>query len=303
MSTFCPRCGSARLPQAPFCAACGHSFGAVDGPPPTSDGESAEFEGGGDRASSPSSVAAVALDPLPSPSERPSTTLLRPRRRSLVVAIGAAVLVVALLASAVYGYTTSQTLDHTKANLATTTANLATTSDSLTSTQGELGSTKANLATESAARSQADANVTRLNSQVSGLQSQLDARDACVTALKADEGQLQTISGEQTTEFNLSATGSKWAKANDTYISALKDVATDYYNAFSDAWDASYASANSWVAAGNSAASRGSQALKTYNTEIDAINAATKKIDSQMTSLSKSITNTLSLCSAAAGSL
>ena len=303
MSTFCPRCGSARLPQAPFCAACGNRFGAIDGPPPTSDGVGADFEGGRDLASPPSPVAAVAPDPLPSPSERPSTTLLKPRRRSLMIATGAAVLVVALLASAVYGYTTSQTLDHTKANLATTTNNLATTADSLTSTQGELDSTKANLATEAAARSQADANVTQLTNQVSGLQSQLAARDACVTALKADEGQLQTISREQTTQFNRSAKGSAWAIANGAYISALKDVANDYYNAFSDAWDGSYATANSWIADGNSAVSSAAQALSVYNVEIGKMNAGTTKIEGEMTALDKSITNTLSLCGAAAGSL
>jgi hypothetical protein len=310
MATYCPRCGASRRQQAQFCAGCGFRFGVLDGPPaqpaavtfplpepsPTTTGpEVGNLDGSGDLPFPANPATTPTPDQSTPPSEGPSTTASMMRRRPLVVAIGAAVLVVALLASAVYGFTTSQTLDRTNANLATTT-------DSLTSTQGELGSTKADLTTEAEAHSQADASVARLNNQVSGLQSQLEARDACVTALRADEAQLQKISREQTTQFNRGAKGSDWAKANDLYISALKEVAADYYNAASNAWDGSYSAANSWVATGNGAASRAAQALTSYNTEVGKMNAGTKKVEAEEAALSASITKTLSLCDAAAGS-
>jgi chromosome segregation ATPase len=216
--------------------------------------------------------------------------------------MGAAVLVLALVASAAYGFTTNQSLERTNANLDTTAANLASTTDTLTSTQGELESTKTDLTTEADAHSQADASVERLNNQVSGLQSQLEARDACVTSLRADEAQLQKISREQTTQFNRGAKDSALVKADVAYTGALIEVADDYYNATTNAWDGSYSAANSWIAAGNSAASRATQALKTYNAEISKINAGTKKVEAEDVALSDSITKTLSLCNAAAGS-
>src|SRR5664280_1709483 len=181
MATYCPRCGASRLQQAQFCAGCGFRFGVLDGPPAqpaavtfplpepsttTTGPEVGNLDGSGDLPFPANPATTPTPDQSTPPSEGPNTTASMMRRRPLVVAIGAAVLVVALLASAVYGFTTSQTLDRTNANLATTNANLATTTDSLTSTHGELDSTKANLTTEAGARSQAEANVTRLNSQV-----------------------------------------------------------------------------------------------------------------------------------------
>jgi hypothetical protein len=316
MATYCPRCGASRLQQAQFCAGCGFRFGVLDGPPAqpaavtfplpepstTTGPQGGNLNGSGDLPFPANPATTPTPDQSTPPSEGPSTTASMMRRRPLVVAFGAAVLVVALLASAVYGFTTSQTLDRTNANLATTNANLATTTDSLTSTQGELGSTKSDLTSEAEAHSQADASVARLNNQVSGLQSQLEARDACVTELRADEAQLQKISREQTTQFNRSAKDSALVKADVAYTSALKEVADDYYNAYSDAWNGSYATANSWVAEGNSASSRAAQAVKLYNAEIAKINAGTTKVDGEMAALSDSIIKTLGLCNAAAGS-
>jgi hypothetical protein len=314
MSTFCPRCGTSRLPQAKFCAGCGFDFEATDRfalplAPAAAPLEAATLatevpiiEVAEDFAVVASPMIPLFSEPLPALSPEPTTPRSKRPRRSLVVAAGAAVLVLALLASAVYGFTTNQSLERTNAKLGTTAANLASTTDTLTSTQGELGSTKTDLTTEADAHSQADATVERLNNQVSGLQSQLEARDACVASLRADEVQLQKISREQNTQFNRGAKDSALVKADVAYTSALIEVAHDYYNAFSNAYDGYYATANSWVAEGNSASSRAAQAAKLYNAEISKINAGTKKVDAEGAALSDSITKTLSLCNAAAGS-
>ena len=188
-----------------------------------------------------------------------------------------------------YGFTTTQSLDQSRADL-------ATTRDSLFGTQSQLDATRVNLTNETGTRSKAEAEARRLQNVTAGLQDQLAARDVCVAALKADEEQLQKIQREQTTNFNRSTEDSTLAAAQRSYIAALIEKAQDYYNAFSNAWDGNYTSANSWVVAGNSASRRADALAKTYNTGISKINAGTKKIEGEEAALGESIVRTLSLC-------
>lgn len=306
MPTYCPRCGSPRHPEAQFCATCGFDFSAIDtplaptGPAPLPLGESTHRTSGQGRYIdvAPSDAVPtmplvrpsdVTVDQAPMPADGPTTTYSIAKRRSMAIPLSASIIVVALLGSLVYGFTTTQTLDQSKADL-------SSTKDSLIGAQSQLDSTTANLTKEAGARSEAEAEGTRLQNQVADLQDQLAARDACVAALKADEEQLQQIQREQIANFNRSATDSALVKAGAAYEASLIQKAQDYYNAFSNAWDGNYATANSWVSAGNSASRRADAQVKAYNAEISKINAGTKKIESEEMALSESIAKTLSLC-------
>jgi chromosome segregation ATPase len=209
---------------------------------------------------------------------------------------GTAVLVVALLGSLAFGYTTNQSLNRTTRDLAATRQTLATV-------QSLLADTTTQLNAQTAARARADDDTGRLNNQVADLQNQLAARDACVAALQADEAQLQKIAREQVTQFNRFAEGSDAVKAQNAYVAALKDVALDYGNAESAAWNGNYPSANAWINAGNGAAARAGAQLKLYNAAIGTINAGTKKVEAEEAALAQSIANTLSLCQGSAGTI
>ena len=308
MPSYCPRCGAPRLLQGQFCATCGFSFVAADTqfatevpvalpsaePPPTpSEREVSHLGGTASSAAFPNKAAIAPLDTLPDQRsvlvERSTTTPLMVRRHALAVPIGVGILAVALLASLIYGFTTTRTLDQLKADL--TVANA-----SLTGTQRQLDSTSAELTTEVGARTQAEAEGTRLRNQTAGLQDQLAAKDACVAALKADELQLQKIQREQIANFNRGTETSALAKAAAAYDKALKEQAQYYYNAFSNAWNGNYATANSWVDKGNSAVNRAATQLQFYDAEISTINAGTKKIEGELAALGESITTTVSLC-------
>ncbi len=306
MSSYCPNCGSPRLPQAHFCAGCGVSFGAIDAVQtpsasvmtPPSDAVEGTREARGDGAlggvAEPGlgNFASVQSGPVAAipPVEASEAMSDAPRaRRITALRVGLAALVVALLASVAQGYSTNQTLDHTKTDL-------ADNQEALAGTQSQLDATEGQLSAETSARSQAEGEASHLQRQLSGLQDQLAARDACIAALKADEEELRKIQREQTTNFNRSAEDSALVKADAARDAALLEVAEDYYKAFSNAYDGNFATANSWVAKGNRAVDRADAQLKVYDVEIGKINAGTTKIDGEMAALSASITETLSLC-------
>ncbi len=311
-SNHCIACGYPRLLRAAFCARCGADFRASD----------AEL----DRLASPHAPAgsgplgvtsngvvddAPALDDphrlvsvvqssevgrsADSGATRVDNRPSGPRNRRPVVLVGIGVLMLALLASVAFGYTTNQSLDRSKIDLASNRQTLSTTQSSLTDTTSQLS-------TQTAARSQAESEASGLNNQVSDLQNQLAARNTCVSALQADETQLEKIQREQTTQFNRGAKDSNFAKALDAYVAAVREVSTDYYNAFSQAWDANFSGANLWVGIGNSAVARASAQAKLYNAAIVTINAGTTKVDKEEAALAESITKTLSLCQGATGS-
>lgn len=313
MLSYCPACGSPRLSGAAFCARCGAGFRATDtelASQAPSDTRIAPT--GADIATEP---VLLAESTTPAPSEvmadaesrevggsvpAPATPIgggsPGPKRRVTWLTVASAALIVALLGSLGFGYSTNQSLDRTTQELAATRQILATTQSSLADTTTQLN-------TQTAARAQADDETGRLNNQVSDLQNQLAARDTCVAALQADEAQLQKIQREQVTQFNRSAEGSAFVKAQQAYEAALREVVNDYYNGYSAAWDGNYASANSWIDAGNSAAARASAQLKLFNAAVKTIDAGTAKVDKEEAALAQSITNTLSLCQGAAGTI
>jgi septal ring factor EnvC (AmiA/AmiB activator) len=167
-------------------------------------------------------------------------------------------LAVALVGTGTWGYETGQ-------NLARTEHDLATAKATINQDSSQIAALKTNL---SAANSRSD----DLAAQVTALQARVQNQDACIVALGKAGKLLSDVGTTEVQINNLTAKGSAWAKANDARDTALIAANNDYYNAYSAAWDGSYAAANSWVSKGNAQIDRANKDLDTMDAQIATAN-------------------------------
>lgn len=195
-----------------------------------------------------------------------------PGRRPLF-AIG--LLGLLLVGVTVWGVTTSQNLSATQRDLATTEAQLSASNaeaSKLVSDKGDLTASITQLTTDKSG----------LTTKVAALTGQVGKQTQCIAALNANAAELQRISELQRANFNRTAKGSAWAKAD-------KAAMGDYYKAYRAAFSGRLSTANSWIAKGNAA-------IKTKNAQNKAIDKATSKIEAAETALGSSLAESLSTC-------
>ena len=278
---FCATCGAERAIGAGFCAACGQAFWAS---PVAADVSATPATG----------VELVSVDQGPAPTLAPQASpriqgQSRAGQTSRVVAIVIGVLVVLAVGAVVWGVATTQTLTTTQSQLATANQQLAGTTADLTSSKAQvsqLGSDKGELTSVNGQLTSDKAQLTsdkaQLTATVAQLTDQVSKQTQCISALNANAAELQRISGLASTNFNRSAKGSAWAKADDAAL-------TDYYNAYRSAFSGQLSTANSWIAKGNAA-------IKTKGAQVKIIDAATKKIEGAETALGVALAQSATTC-------
>ncbi len=278
---FCPSCGAERTAGAGFCAACGMAFGAQSVTPNVAPVEQPGLETQDLGPASPPVLAIQTMSPVPGRSAS------GPISRLAAIIIG--IVAVLLVGAIVWGATTAQTLGTTQSQLANTSQQLSGTTTDLTSSKAQvaqLSSDKAELTSANSGLSTDKIHLTsdkaQLTTKVAQLTDQVSKQTQCIAALNANATELQRISGLATTNFNRSAKGSAWAKADTAAI-------TDYYNAYRAAFSGQLSTANSWIAKGNAA-------LKTKSAQVKVIDAATKVIDNAETALSAALARSTTTC-------
>jgi hypothetical protein len=182
---------------------------------------------------------------------------------------------VLLIGALVWGGSTALALASTQTELATTAKNLSRTTSELSGSRAQASQLGAENGLLSADRA-------KLSSDVASMRNQLSKQVTCIAALTANATELQRISGLVTANFNRTAKGSAWAKADSNAI--------DYfYKAYSAAFDRRLSTANSWIAKGNAA-------IKTKNAQIKIIDAATKSIEAAESALATALVQSATTC-------
>jgi len=183
-----------------------------------------------------------------------------------------------------------------EANLQSTRDELTKTSDDLESTTTRLDATKAllestrqSLATEQSAHANAEQRVIQLQSRVL-------AQDNCIQVLKDDVDELQRIRGLMGANFNRTATGSTWATASAARNLAVTNVLSDYYNAYSAAYEGSFSSANSWIVLGNAQLKIAVDQAGVMSSQTEITNGATAQIDTALRAFSQRLTSSYTTC-------
>jgi hypothetical protein len=134
-----------------------------------------------------------------------------------------------------------------------------------------------------------------LAASVANLQARVKNQDACISALATDATTLSQIAEKQGEIHNLTAKGSTWATATLARNAAVTAALSDYYNAYSAAFDGMYGSANTWISRGNAQIGEASRQLATMNTEIAKANLLLDEVDSMLKGYEAS--SNLSICS------
>ena len=277
---FCSACGTERATGAQFCATCGKAYsGPAIEPTPQPVQPLAE--------TSKSQAAAVAVEAW-------GTTPLRVGSRNGPISRPAAVIVgilaVLLVGSIVWGATTAQTLSTTQGQLANASQQLSGTTTDLAASKAQvaqLGSDKGELTSANGQltsdKTQLTSDKTQLTANVAQLTEQVSKQTQCIAALNANATELQRISGLASTNFNRSAKGSAWAKADTAALN-------DYYNAYRAAFSGQLSTANSWISKGNAA-------IKTKSTQSEFItDAATKKVEAAEAALGTALAQSATTC-------
>lgn len=274
---FCPRCGAVRLADAAFCGRCGSSFstGAASAataevqPPAdiTSTRVPAEAPVGAGGAGEAAGIVGA-----PSPAAPLRGAERNATRRTVVVVFTIVAMTVALVGVGYWGYSNSQDLSRTRDELAATRSSLASEQGARAVAEGQARLLRTQVDTLTSQNDTMTSRNARLTSQVS-------AQGACIPALNADYAELQRIGDLQNANFNRTAKGSAWAKANDARQKAMNAAIDDYYEAYSAAFDGRYSAANTWITRGNAQMTKAGRLVKTMNAEIAKVDKSTKEIE------------------------
>ncbi len=277
---YCPRCGSHRIDQSEFCGTCGSAFSDV---PPAKAQSPDSAQGEDTRVSSSIIGDHPVTHPLASQTEasgsESATTVSRGTRPWQIVT---GLLVIGMIGLAFATVTTNQSLDGTRADLA--------------STSSALASTQQNLSAESTSLAEAENDLSRLADEQANLQLQLGGREACIKAQQADQTELDRLYEMLRTNFNRSAKGSDLANADIAREKALSQGMEFYYQGFSRAYDGNFSSANASIDKGNAAIRSADAKLKIINAETKKIDAMSDLLSKDLDALAAQIANTIAIC-------
>lgn len=277
---YCSACGSRRIDQNEYCGNCGSAFAPLA--PATA--ESAGMDQSGDTRVRSSTISDQQVNPSlashAKASRSESATTLSRGARPWQIATG--FLVVGMICLALATFTTNQALDGAKAEVA--------------STSSALASTQADLTGERANRAEAEDEVRTLTDVQATLRQQLGGREACITAQRADQTELDRLYELLRANFNRSAKGSVLADADIAREKALSQGLDFYYQGYSRAYAGNYSSANSSIDKGNAAIKIADAKLKIVNAETKEIDKTSDLLSKDLDALGAEIANTMSIC-------
>lgn len=208
-----------------------------------------------------------------------------PRRLLRLIIAG---LLVAIAVLVLVGYAMLQDVARTRDDLSAANA-------SLSAAKAAIVTTEADLASETEAHAAADAKVSELTTQLQGA---LSGQADCTKQIADEIAELNRVTELQQANFGRFAERSEWVAANAARDKALNIALSDYLKAYQAAFDKKYATANSWIAAGNKQVSVANTNLAVIQAEIKASNSASKVIADALTALTPRIAATQTACSA-----
>jgi hypothetical protein len=286
---ICPSCGSPLTP--PLACPCGY----IAPDPEATVGDATAPGRGGAESKTPveyQSRAAIAFPRSGLVTEVPALRAIerstaepsdgRDRSRNKLAMRGLiASLIVAFVAAVGWGWTTKSELDSTKAKLAGTQSSLATTQTALTDE-----------------RQHSD----ELTAENASLQAQASRQADCLSELRAEQADLNSLLVREGANFNATAVGSTWAVARTAQAAAVSETIDDYYQAYLAAFNGARSTANALIDKGNAVWERAVAATATMNDEIAKIDDETDALDAALATLMGRVSASAVTCSSAPAS-
>jgi Tfp pilus assembly protein PilO len=142
----------------------------------------------------------------------------------------------------------------------------------------------------------ATAERTALDETITELSAEVASQTACLAFQTSDLTELTRIAELQTANFNRSAEGSTWAKAEAAREKAIKDALDAYYQAYSKAFDGAISSARAWAAKGKDAEAAIAAQAKQQAAELALIDRSAAEIEAALDALEKQLASTQTSC-------
>jgi hypothetical protein len=216
----------------------------------------------------------------------PFESLATPRRgariRARTAAVGALVVVVALVATTVWSLSVKADVDRT---FAEATSTRQATADSAAKVQ----QARSDLTGEQSA-------VALANDVNAKLERQIENQAICASAQQADLASLQKVFDDSRANFENATKGSKLFAAYAANKKAFDAAVTDLVKAYRAAAAGSLTAANNWVRASNTQVSIAIKQARILDKEIDKVNATTDRITGAQKALDARLDATAVTC-------
>jgi len=212
---------------------------------------------------------------------------VRARRKGVNAWILAAVVAGLIMIAAGAGYwgsTVTGELDRTRTTIASRDTSISEVDSSVASTQEKTNGEKSRTAV-------AEDEIARLH----GLSAK---KVACITAQGKDFDELRRIFEEQKENFDRTATGSKFAKADAAAWKAAETAMNDVENSYKSVAGGSITRANSWLSKAIAQTKIIDAKIKVINKEVKAINSSTDATNAALDALGAKLDATARTCGA-----
>jgi autotransporter adhesin len=233
-------------------------------------------------APEPIDPARLTLLPTASPS---GAGVSRPRRARIGIrtaAIGALVLVAALIATTTWAM-------GVKADVDRTFADASGARHAAADVAGRIQQSKSDLSKEQAAVVQADDANAKLERQV-------ENQAICAAAQRSDLASLRKIFDDSRANFENATKGSRLFAASTAYDKAFGAAVADLTKAYRSAAAGNLSAANGWIRASNSQVSIAIKQSKALDREIDKVNTTTDRITGAQKALDERLDSTAITC-------